>query len=162
MSLSFQHVSFGYDQATSRLFEDVTVHLERGWTGIIGANGTGKTTFMKLAAGLLQPQQGRIKRIGQLVFCEQRTDDAPEQLPSFLASMEADVCVLRGKLQIGEDWAERWPTLSHGERNAPKSPSPSDYTRISFCWMNRPTTSTSRPASCWWMHCVPSTDSDCW
>ena len=116
MSLSFQHVSFGYDQATSRLFEDVTVHLERGWTGIIGANGTGKTTFMKLAAGLLQPQQGRIKRIGQLVFCEQRTDDAPEQLPSFLASLEADVCVLRGKLQIGEDWAERWPTLSHGER----------------------------------------------
>ena len=107
MSLSFQHVSFGYDQATSRLFEDVTVHLERGWTGIIGANGTGKTTFMKLAAGLLQPQQGRIKRIGQLVFCEQRTDDAPEQLPSFLASLEADVCVLRGKLQIGEDWAER-------------------------------------------------------
>ena len=33
-----------------------------------------------------------------------------------ISSVEAEACVLRGKLQIGDDWVNRWPTLSHGER----------------------------------------------
>lgn len=116
MSLSFQHISFTYDGAIAPLLNDVTAHFPKSWTGIVGPNGAGKTTLLYLAAGYLHPQLGSIKRPAHMVFCPQRTDDLPAQLAQFMAAMDACACVLRGKLQIGDDWAERWPTLSHGER----------------------------------------------
>ncbi|HEY3378243.1 MAG TPA: ATP-binding cassette domain-containing protein [Armatimonadota bacterium] len=116
MLLAFHHITFAYDGAISSLLEDVTAHFPLGWTGIVGPNGAGKTTLLHLAAGELHPQQGTIKRPEHIVFCPQRTDDAPALLPHFIADTEAEACVLRGKLRIGDDWAERWPTLSHGER----------------------------------------------
>ena len=116
MSISFQNVTFSYDSAISSLLEDITVHLAEGWTGIVGPNGAGKTTFLQLAAGHLQVQQGTIKRSGHIVFCPQRTDDVPAQLSLLISTVEAEACVLRGKLRIGDDWVSRWPTLSHGER----------------------------------------------
>lgn len=116
MSVSFHHVTFAYDGAMFPLLEDITVHLAEGWTGIVGPNGAGKTTFLQLAAGHLQAQQGTIKRSGHIVFCPQRTDDVPAQLSLLISTTEAKACVLRGKLRIGDDWVNRWPTLSHGER----------------------------------------------
>ena len=97
------------------LFEDMTLHLAEGWTGIVGPNGAGKTTFLHLAAGYLSRNGDRPKtRISCL--CPQRTDDMPAELPTLISSAEAEACVWRGRLRIGEGWAERWPTLSHGER----------------------------------------------
>ncbi len=116
MLLAFSHISFAYEGTISTLLEDVTAHFPAGWTGIVGANGAGKTTVLQLAAGTLLPQQGIIKHPECIVFCPQRTDDPPAHLRQFLASMEADACEWRGKLRISIDWAERWPTLSHGER----------------------------------------------
>lgn len=116
MPLAFHHITFAYDGAISPLLVDVTAHFPKGWTGIVGPNGAGKTTLLYLAAGELHPQHGIIKRCEHVVFCPQRTDVAPAQLPQFLAATEAEACVLRGKLKIGDDWADRWPTLSHGER----------------------------------------------
>ena len=116
MSLAFHRITFAYDGTISSLMENVTVHFPEGWTGVVGPNGAGKTTVLCLAAGDLQPQQGTISRPEHIVSCPQRTDDAPEQLAQFISATEAEACVLRGKLQIGEDWADRWATLSHGER----------------------------------------------
>ena len=116
MLLSFQHVTFAYDGAPTPLFEDMTLNLAEGWTGIVGPNGAGKTTFLHLAAGYLEPQRGIVQRPGSVVFCPQRTDDLPAELPTLISSAEAEACVWRGRLRIGEGWAERWPTLSHGER----------------------------------------------
>ncbi|RXT08066.1 ABC-F family ATP-binding cassette domain-containing protein [Ammoniphilus sp. CFH 90114] len=43
------------------LLEDVTFGIEAGQKiGIIGVNGTGKSTFLKIIAGLVPPDQGRI------------------------------------------------------------------------------------------------------
>lgn len=116
MSISFQHVSFAYPGNASPIFEDVTVHFAEGWTGIVGANGAGKTTFLQLAMGQIEAQTGTIKRKGSMVFCPQRTDDMPENLPRFVSATDAEAWVLRGELQVEENWATRWPTLSHGER----------------------------------------------
>jgi ABC-type polysaccharide/polyol phosphate transport system ATPase subunit len=44
-----------------------TVKIGRGeWIGLYGANGSGKTTFLKLVAGLLEPDQGTVIRRGTM------------------------------------------------------------------------------------------------
>lgn len=116
MALAFHHVTLTHENALAPLLEDVTAHFPEGWTGIVGANGAGKTTVLHLAAGDLQPEKGTIRRPEHVAFCPQRTDDAPPQLLRFISAAGAEAAVLRGKLQIGEDWAHRWSTLSHGER----------------------------------------------
>jgi ATPase subunit of ABC transporter with duplicated ATPase domains len=116
MLLRFLDVSFSHENASSELFRGVTVHFSQGWTGIVGANGTGKTTLLRLACGELSPQQGQIQAIGTAVYCPQRTDDAPSLFESFLQAMDREACRLRGSLAIEADWAARWSTLSHGER----------------------------------------------
>ena len=116
MFLVFHHVTFSHEGALSPLLNDLVAHFPKGWTGIAGPNGSGKTTLLQLATGGLRPQQGIIKRSGQCVLCPQRTDNAPEQFSQFMIDQDSEACILRGKLQIGDDWGGRWSTLSHGER----------------------------------------------
>ena len=62
MSLAFERVSFTHEGAASPLFLRVSLHCARGWTGIVGANGTGKTTLLRLALGELTPDAGIVRR----------------------------------------------------------------------------------------------------
>lgn len=57
--IEFQHVSFAYEN-NHQVLNDLSFHIEDGESvGLIGANGAGKSTIMKLLTGLLQGQ-GRI------------------------------------------------------------------------------------------------------
>ncbi|MDO4695912.1 MAG: ATP-binding cassette domain-containing protein [Neisseria sp.] len=57
-----EHASFAYDDRT--IIEQFSAVIQRGdKIGLIGPNGIGKTTFLKLILGQLQPTYGRI-RIG--------------------------------------------------------------------------------------------------
>ena len=114
--IKFNSASFTYQGAASPLFSEVTLHTVSGWTGVIGANGTGKTTLLKLATGILTPQQGQIDHPSRTVYCPQRTDDMPPNFADFLSSYSKLSFKLREQLQVSEDWLNRWLTLSHGER----------------------------------------------
>lgn len=52
--ICFEHVS-------KFILKDISIHIPQGVSvGLIGASGAGKTTFLKLACGLLMPEQGYV------------------------------------------------------------------------------------------------------
>ena len=54
-------ISFG----TRTLLDDVSLGLSRGDViGVVGRNGDGKTTLLKILTGLLDPDEGRVTRTG--------------------------------------------------------------------------------------------------
>jgi zinc transport system ATP-binding protein len=59
-----EKVSFSFNKA--QLLEDVNLKIEKGgFTGVIGPNGGGKTTLLKLIIGLLKPKEGRVTVLGK-------------------------------------------------------------------------------------------------
>jgi zinc transport system ATP-binding protein len=61
--VEMQHVYFSYNNM--RVLEDVSFTvLERDFLSIIGPNGGGKTTILKILCGLLTPQQGMVRVFG--------------------------------------------------------------------------------------------------
>ena len=48
------------------ILSNITVHIPKGISvGLIGASGAGKTTFLKLACGLLSPERGNVYTFGK-------------------------------------------------------------------------------------------------
>jgi ATPase subunit of ABC transporter with duplicated ATPase domains len=114
--VEFQDVSFAYETASKPLLEGLTCRFPVGWTGIVGANGVGKTTLLQLATGGLEPQTGQVRIPGTPIYCEQRTDDIPVSFEEMIRATDPDACRIKGRLGIEDDWLDRWSTLSHGER----------------------------------------------
>jgi energy-coupling factor transport system ATP-binding protein len=60
----FQDVSFKYPNGPT-ILQNTSLEIQSGeWLAIIGENGTGKSTVMKLICGLLKPQSGTIETAG--------------------------------------------------------------------------------------------------
>lgn len=56
----FENVGFGYE-AEREVLHDLNLEIKRGDViAVLGANGAGKTTFVKHAIGLLKPKSGRV------------------------------------------------------------------------------------------------------
>ena len=61
MLLSAEHLSINF--GSRQLLDDVNFYLNEGdKTGIIGINGTGKSTFLKVLAGATEPDSGLVSR----------------------------------------------------------------------------------------------------
>ena len=114
--LRFDNVTFIYDSASESLFENLSLHVTRGWCGVAGPNGVGKTTLLKLAAGLLKPASGHIKTTANSLYCPQRTDHVPDKFDELVLAETKSAYIIKEQLGICADWAERWVTLSDGER----------------------------------------------
>jgi iron complex transport system ATP-binding protein len=69
--LGFERVSFSY--VHRRVIADAAFSIEEGaCTALIGPNGGGKTTMLRLAAGLLQPSTGQIIFDGEKLETQSR------------------------------------------------------------------------------------------
>jgi zinc transport system ATP-binding protein len=63
-AVSFENVSFSYGPTS--VLQAVNFEIEEGAsTFVIGPNGGGKTTLLRLALGLLQPKSGTVKIFGE-------------------------------------------------------------------------------------------------
>lgn len=59
--LAFEHVSFHYPDCEELVLQDVSCRLTmKGKLAVVGRNGAGKTTFIKLLCRLYEPTSGRI------------------------------------------------------------------------------------------------------
>lgn len=115
-SVVLHDLRFAHPSSPVTLFEDLSAHFSVGWTGIVGANGAGKTSLLRLACGELQPQAGSASVPINAIYCAQRTETPPPELQDFLESADAEAGLLASRLRIGWDFRERWDTLSEGER----------------------------------------------
>jgi len=62
----FEHVSFQYPKCDSFALQDIDLTIKQGEkVAIVGENGSGKSTFVSLLAGLYQPRTGRILYAGK-------------------------------------------------------------------------------------------------
>ncbi|QAY76212.1 ABC-F family ATP-binding cassette domain-containing protein [Sphingosinicella sp. BN140058] len=90
-----EHVTKGFDDRT--IIRDFSLRVQRGdRIGIVGANGTGKTTLLRLLTGEIEADEGRIKRAQTLtgiVVDQQRKLMDPEKR-------------VRDVLADGGDWIE--------------------------------------------------------
>lgn len=77
----------------NEVIRDVSVKIERGKIyGLIGENGAGKSTFMRLVTGLSFPDEGNIKLFGQSsekLLTERKRIGCMIEYPSFIPYMSA-------------------------------------------------------------------------
>ena len=59
--IDVNQVSFSYGRKKSKVLDGFSMQLEKGAVyGLLGKNGTGKSTLLYLMAGLLRPQTGKV------------------------------------------------------------------------------------------------------
>jgi iron complex transport system ATP-binding protein len=69
MPLNLQNLTGGYTKVP--IIRDINLSLETGeWLSLIGANGSGKSTILKLLSRILSPQQGTVLLDGKVIHTQ--------------------------------------------------------------------------------------------
>ncbi len=77
--LNIEHLYFRYPNALEDTLKDISFALEQGKIlGIQGSSGSGKSTILRLIAGLEEPKSGRIV-IDEQVICDAKKFVEPEK-----------------------------------------------------------------------------------
>ena len=95
--LTIEHLTKSYTERL--LFDDAAFSLQEGEkVGVIGINGTGKSTLLKMLAGLEEPDAGTITMANHVVF------RYLPQHPEFDPEMPSLECVLAGNVSEENRW----------------------------------------------------------
>ena len=97
--LTVENITKAYGER--KLFDNASFYLQEGEkVGVIGINGTGKSTLLKIAAGMEEPDEGSVTRANHVVvrFLSQQPVFEPEDtiLESVLKGNEKSRPVSRG------------------------------------------------------------------
>ena len=72
VALSFRAGKSSFDHGVHHVLKGVSFKLYENETlGIIGRNGVGKTTMLRIMAGILKPTSGRVTRVSTTTFPRQ-------------------------------------------------------------------------------------------
>ncbi|MGY5035511.1 ABC-F family ATP-binding cassette domain-containing protein [Streptomyces sp. 900116325] len=112
-SVTCSALSFRWPDGTT-VFDGLSLTIGRGRTGLAGANGTGKSTLLRLLAGQLRPSQGSVTVGGSLAYLPQnitldtnlRVDQALgiAGRRAALRAIEAGDVSIEHFETIGDDW----------------------------------------------------------
>ena len=122
MSVSFKDVSVSYRSVKGepkKIYEQMNLELLKGEKiALIGSNGAGKSTMMKLMTGLIKPNVGEI-----MLKCVAVQDTKPERLSKYVSmvyqnpedmfikdSIEADIAYAMQVREV-ENWKEKTADL---------------------------------------------------
>ena len=77
--ITLEHISKVFTER--KVFEDTDFYLQEGEkVGVVGINGTGKTTLLRIIGGLEEPDDGKVIRANHLVirYLPQHPEYQPE------------------------------------------------------------------------------------
>ena len=61
-NINFENVSFSYSTRKKKVLNNINIEIKKGdKIGVVGKTGSGKSTFLNLFTGLLEPEDGKIK-----------------------------------------------------------------------------------------------------
>ncbi len=112
--LQINNLTFKY--AYKNIFSNLNLSFTSTWTSLVGNNGCGKTTLLKLIAKELHALSGNIEGNDLVYYCKQNTDDKPLGFDEFAYAFDQKAYMLKDLLQIQDEWFFRWENLSYGER----------------------------------------------
>lgn len=119
--VNIEHISKIYGD--KKIFEDASFGIQEGdKIGIVGINGTGKTTLLRMVKGEENPDEGQIIRQGgkKLAYLSQNPEYVPEQSVeeyAFAGSPDTDWKVQSILNQLGIlDYSVKMGHLSGGQR----------------------------------------------
>lgn len=114
-ALAFSHVSFAYGDVT--ILDEVSLEVEAGeFWALIGPNGGGKSTLLKLALGLLKPNSGSIRILGRTPSEAHARVGYVPQFATFPRDypLAVEQVVLQGRLDV-QNW---WRRMRKADRAA--------------------------------------------
>ena len=89
----------------ARLFDNLTLAFGRERTGLIGRNGVGKSTLLRLLAGVQPPSEGVVARSGSAGVLDQRYEPAPGETVAETLGVGAGLAVV-ARVLAGEGSAD--------------------------------------------------------
>ncbi|MDR0926611.1 MAG: ATP-binding cassette domain-containing protein [Ignavibacteria bacterium] len=106
--ISIQNLNFKYNRKNS-VFSDITLNIAQGNIyGLLGENGVGKTTLLRLISGLLFPDSGTCHTFGA---------DAKKRIPSMLQKiyyLPEEISIPPTKVwDYGKIYGQMYPNFSN-------------------------------------------------
>jgi len=98
-AIEIKDLNFSIDDLS--ILENINMDIEQGdFAGLVGPNGGGKTTVLKLILGLYKPQSGKIKIFGEPVKTQRKRIGYVPQYANFNSDFPISVqdTVLQGRL----------------------------------------------------------------
>lgn len=99
--LEFKNVCFKYKNSESYSLDNINISLNEGQiVGLLGPNGSGKTTIIKMIAGLLKNYQGEILIDGKSIGVESKN------LVSYLpdSTYLDETCIIKDIIKMFKDY----------------------------------------------------------
>lgn len=103
------------------LFDNLTLAFGRERTAVVGRNGVGKTTLLRLVAGLAEPAEGSVTRIGSVGWLAQAQTPADDETIADTLGVAGSLAILHRVLAGNgslDDMAEADWTLEERMRTA--------------------------------------------
>jgi len=107
--ITLDGVSFGIGSRT--LFKDIHFSVTSGMrVGLVGPNGGGKTTLLRLLRGDLQPESGKIRRADglRIVYFDQNRELDPDITLRRALAPDSDAVIYQDRVIHVASWAERF------------------------------------------------------